>query len=573
MASQNRGQVRILAPTTPRPDAGSAELDGTIVPSPAQPDTGSARADSVSVVDAGARPLPGKSGSSDSFSLLASPASSAPSAPADTLPAAASGPRNASSATGGVAAAQPQVSAPAGVVQGTPGTQPVPSQASNAPLSGAGMIRPMALSPSPLAVDSTNAAHTIGGHGGRLAPLASGGGSGGSGGGQSGGSGGSPLPPSVYVSGPGITTNPQGQLLGVVGGQVNVSVTPGAPTQQSGPIVDVVYSVTGALSGQNYSWAKGESPATSGQTVPPVQVNGVTVIPDYNFLEDNTTGNHSITVTVDYQNVSAGAVVNVNVLQPAVTSFQGVYEPFTIGQYGPNGTNYGLSLGDGYLKPGISFTALVSNSVPFSGQFALIQLTQVDRSVTAFNPNENQNITYNQESHGSVLDNPYYFTGDPSVVTYAAYTTTMIGPNTIASVPDATYEQASTVQGVLVDSPSLGYLVVNNNPVITSWVDMSVNDSFQTYLAYRSNGGAWIGLSKISWSIFGSVDNTAQGWVPLPPLPGQPPTNPSPNGGGTYNGDGQTALIGWSNSVYPSVPNNQIPGVGTFWQPTAPPLN
>ncbi len=223
----------------------------------------------------------------------------------------------------------------------------------------------MALSPSPATVDSSDSAHTIGGHGGKIVPLDSGGGSGGtSGGGQSGGSGGVPSPPVIYVSGPGITTDPTGALIGVVGGQVNVLATPGNQTEQSGPLVAVSYSVSGALSGQNYSWTEGISPQTTGQTVQPT--NGA--VPNYDFLEDETTGNHPITVKAIYQNESVRHQLSTWTWSNRPCRSSRVAQPFTLGTM-VYPTAVWPPMGEGYASPGVKFDAEVNNGTPFCGSF------------------------------------------------------------------------------------------------------------------------------------------------------------------------------------------------------------
>jgi hypothetical protein len=378
------------------------------------------------------------------------------------------------------------------------------------------------------------------------------------GGGPSGGgpSGGGPFQaPTVSLSGGGIAWS-GGQYTGVVGGAVNVIVS--APTDPStGLLESVTFSVSGALSGQNYSWAEGTSPTTTGQTT---MAQGNLVAP-FAFNEDNTTGNHPVTVVAHYQNGdSAPTTINVNVVQPTV-SFQGDYQPFTFGSLG---TTYGLSLGNGYIKPGIEFSASVATPAQFGGQFAIIQLTQMNRAVTA------NNIPYTQKSGGYVLDNPYGFTEDSSEVTYAAYVSQTFAPNTTGPVPTANYQQNSEypdVTGVIVDSPFVAYFVQNNNPAQTTWTSISINDSFQTYLAYKSTGGVWIGLSQIPWSISGTITIANGQWSAVNP-PGLSPSN-----GGTFNGNNQTSLINWSNSANPYSPNTNYPGVGTFWSPTPPPQN
>jgi hypothetical protein len=92
---------------------------------------------------------------------------------------------------------------------------------------------------------------------------------------------------------------------------------------------------------------------------------------------------------------------------------------------------------------------------------------------------------------------------------------------------------------------------------------MSVQDSFQTYLAFQSTNGIWIGLSQIKWDISGSLTNNNGQWDAgdFPPLPAAPDTK---------NGDGQTSLIdNWTGYASPNIPNNN--GYGTPWSPALPP--
>ena len=197
----------------------------------------------------------------------------------------------------------------------------------------------------------------------------------------------------------------------------------------------------------------------------------------------------------------------------------------------------------------------MNNNTQFSGQFAIIQLTQINRQVTA------GGTPYTQQSNGFVLDNPFGYDGvGSSTVTYGGNSGTgTIGPNTTAAVPPANFVQNANypkVTGVVVDSPYLGYQ--QSDPPVTTWTKMSVQDSFQTYLAFQSIGGVWIGLSQIKWDISASVMNNNGTWkdTDLPPLPAAPETK---------NGDGQTSLIKWSGSASPSVKNDG--GYGTWWSP------
>jgi hypothetical protein len=372
------------------------------------------------------------------------------------------------------------------------------------------------------------------------------------------GGGGSPPPqaPSVVISGGGIGYNQDGSLYGVVGGSVAVDVTP--PTGEE--LQSVTYTISGAVQSQNYTWFSGSTTRLSGPVVHNLTYGSGDSL---DFYWDETTGNHTITVQANYYDGAAPPVTsNVDVRQPNVQFFQDLYQPITAGSYTDSFSGIvsaGLTQGNGYATPGNQFTASVDTTgLPSNGTFAIIQLTQVNRQMTA------NNQIYTKNSNGYVLDCP--FSAGYNSVTYGNYISDEIAPDQmLVPIPNVNYTPSAAypnTTGSIVDSPYQGFQFVNGGQ--TTFSQISMNDNFQTYLVYQPDGGIWVALSMIQWNVSGSIINNAGVGNVGKWFPGNQPA-PNPTGSNNILGNNQTSFVQWVNSVYPNIPDPTHPGLGTYW--------
>jgi hypothetical protein len=233
-----------------------------------------------------------------------------------------------------------------------------------------------------------------------------------------------------------------GSYTGVVVGQVTVTASDLAYSD-AGQLVSLTFSVSG-VSNQSYSWQAGTNTRTSGATVPTFGGSGSS----FSFWFDETTGTETISVSANYQNASTmPTTVNVNIVKPTVTSFQGKLLAFSQGAFSSDGiSQYGLSMGSGFTTPGATFSGQVNNNTPFSGQFGIIQLTKINRQVKTNSTTYTQNSIPNPNPNnlnGVVLDNAYGYDGvDSTIVTFGGNSSTgTVGPNSTTAVPPAGFVQ------------------------------------------------------------------------------------------------------------------------------------
>jgi hypothetical protein len=185
------------------------------------------------------------------------------------------------------------------------------------------------------------------------------------------GGGGQPPVPGVSLSGGGVMSDGNGNYYGVIGGQVTITVS--TPIDEN--IQSVTYTVSGAVQGQSWTLSAGSSTRLPGSVTHPDQPGQQLGTGDsLSFDWDETTGNHSVSVQVNYPEGAANPVnISVSVEKPDA-DMNMVSNPMQFGTF-----NIGNSQVIGFYQtaPGVYFTASVTTH-RFGGDFALLQQISID---------------------------------------------------------------------------------------------------------------------------------------------------------------------------------------------------
>jgi Divergent InlB B-repeat domain len=238
---------------------------------------------------------------------------------------------------------------------------------------------------------------------------------------------------------------------------------------------------------------------------------------------DGDDGGNTVTYKVTYTAVlsdqtQAVATAYFRPIRPSPVSFSGTVTTRTPVIYESDSIlpSKEPSLNFGYKDPdfGIRFDMAVSST--FGGQFGLVQLINVNHTVTLAT-----GVVATKTSGTAVLDDK----GDGTVSQYS-------GSEAVVDVPAMKSAEFS-----LTDNTAMS---------LTGATAASGNDAFQVYLMYQPPGTSsiWVTLTKLSWSWSGSVSLVNGSWA----VSADSSFFPSP-AGAVVKGALSTELPTWSGNV------------------------
>jgi hypothetical protein len=214
----------------------------------------------------------------------------------------------------------------------------------------------------------------------RLAPADASGGGDGSGGGDdsgggdnSGGGDGGGQPPTPNITFSGGSVDQEGNMFGVVGGKVSITVY----TTNDAIIDSVKYSIEGAVQSQSWTVSAGSSTRLPGSVTHPADPSTETLQSaedSLTFYWDETTGTHHVTVAVTYPEGTTTLNYAVSVEKPDVSLLKVTSNPLQFGQFSIGANQV---LGFFQTSPGVYFNATVTTH-RFGGDFAFLQEISID---------------------------------------------------------------------------------------------------------------------------------------------------------------------------------------------------
>ncbi len=296
-----------------------------------------------------------------------------------------------------------------------------------------------------------------------------------------------------YTSGsPGDPTIDLGSINNVVGGDMRVTVgAPGSATFSS-----VSWEIPNAEQVQPYSNQKGSTTPLAN----PIASNVGGSSSSIQFFWDNTTGAHTIKVTVTYAAPFSGmgtASASVSIVAPTVNSLALDSYPLvwrdSLGGGFPGFTLYGAGVPPTPTGSGLSPAAEVTLPADAmqSGNYAFIQMASFDYVVT--NP---QTGNHTLITNGLVLDNNPKFKGPTGQgwLAFESWMSDRVAPGaTVSNTAFAPYSSMNAaVDAINIIAPTA---TANGNPDPANEANLIL---FQVtdWLVYRSGNGIWVGIGK-----------------------------------------------------------------------------
>ena len=177
--------------------------------------------------------------------------------------------------------------------------------------------------------------------------------------------------PNVFLSGGGVTSDGSGNYFGVIGGEVGISVS--TPIDEN--IQSVTYTVSGAVQSQSWTVSAGHTTRLPGTvTHPDTSGQQLGTQDSFGFFWDETTGNHTVTVQVNYaEGAAAPKNFSVAVEKPDAT-MKVIGSPLKFGAFNASGVDV---IGFYQDKPGVYFTGTATTH-KFGGDFAFLQQFSMD---------------------------------------------------------------------------------------------------------------------------------------------------------------------------------------------------
>ncbi|WP_237722521.1 hypothetical protein, partial [Singulisphaera acidiphila] len=295
-----------------------------------------------------------------------------------------------------------------------------------------------------------------------------------------------PPDPSVTLSGGGVMSDEEGNYYGIVGGQVAIVVS--TPIDEN--IQSVTYKVSGAVESQSWTVSAGHSTRLAGavtHTAPPGEALGT--VDWFSFCWDETTGNHTISVQVNYARGAAPAKNLTVAVEKPDADMSMVTKPLKFGQHALQGGNY---IGFYQDDPGVYFKASATTH-RFGGDFAFLQTISIDLKQTYFATGQ---IT---ETSPTVLDWNGQNPGNPLAIMVQDSSYTMY-PAETQNIPFSRPPLVSPPAYAIHDTPVLSFGSYSNplNRPTRFYQDVV----FTTRLVYNP-GGIWISLGYLIWNLHG----------------------------------------------------------------------
>lgn len=365
---------------------------------------------------------------------------------------------------------------------------------------------------------------------------------------QSGGSGGGsgqPPVPSVALSGG--SSDGHGHYYASVGGAAAINIW--TPIDEK--IRSVTYTVQGAVQTQAWGLSAGQSPRLPSPLTHPAnpatqQLNST--VDQLTFFWDETTGNHHIDVQVYYaQGAAASVAFDVSVEKPDVSSLSMTYNPLKFGKF--TGGNNQQLIGFSQTDPGVYFNASITTH-RFEGEFAFIQTISMDLMQKY---SSTPTIT---ETSPTVLDWNGLNQNDPLAIMIQDRSFNLFA-NETQNLPFTRPPYASPSVSLINDTPMLAFSGYSNN---LNYPTMFREDvTFTTRLVFRPEGGIWISLGYMIWTLHGERTYLNNGLDRTDPAnwAGSETLTPGTGGAGTaqivpellpaWTGNSQTYLQAWNN--------------------------